>query len=109
VPRAPRFIKGVINLRGAIIPVVDMRLRFGLEEAAYTEKTCVVILLIDGMYIGAVVDEVRDVVTVGEERLRAPQRVPGGDGANGFVAAVGVLDSGVKQLIDARAVFALDA
>ena len=60
VPRTPGFVKGVINLRGKVIPVMDLRLRFGMEEMEYTERTCIVVVEIEGssgtVMIGVVVD-----------------------------------------------------
>src|SRR3990172_7814985 len=60
VPQTPGFVKGVVNLRGKVIPVVDLRLRFGMEEAEYTDRTCIVVVEIDSafnkLHIGVVVD-----------------------------------------------------
>jgi len=62
VPQTPEFVKGVINLRGKVIPVIDLRLRFGIEEIGYTERTCIIVVEIVGsgakMHIGVVVDSV---------------------------------------------------
>ena len=68
VPRTPGFVKGVINLRGKVIPVVDLRLKFGMEEMAYTERTCIIVVEIAGasgpVLIGIVVDAVSEVLNV---------------------------------------------
>jgi purine-binding chemotaxis protein CheW len=65
VPQTPEFVKGVINLRGKVIPVIDLRLRFGLEAAAYTERTCIIVVEIDGdsgsLPLGIVVGAVSEV------------------------------------------------
>lgn len=58
----PAFIKGVVNLRGTIVPIVDMRLRFQLPEAAYTDTTVVIVLNVEGQMVGMVVDSVSDVI-----------------------------------------------
>lgn len=60
--KVPKFIKGVINLRGEIVPVVDLRLKFEVGEATYNEYTIVIILQIEGRLVGIVVDEVSDVI-----------------------------------------------
>jgi len=68
VPRTPDFVKGVINLRGKVIPVIDLRLRFGLEAAAYTERTCIIVVEILGdagaVPMGIVVDAVSEVLSI---------------------------------------------
>lgn len=71
---APAFIKGVINLRGVIVPIVDLRLKLNIEKVAYNEFTVVIILNVRGTVIGAVVDAVSDVVTLTSESIKpAPQ------------------------------------
>jgi purine-binding chemotaxis protein CheW len=68
VPHTPKFIKGVMNLRGKIIPLIDLRLKFGMEPRDYTRETCVVVVEAPGsrerILIGAIVDGVRDVINV---------------------------------------------
>ena len=68
VPQTPEFVKGVINLRGKVIPVIDLRLRFGMNENGYTERTCIVVVEIDGnagkLHIGVVVDSVSEVLNI---------------------------------------------
>ena len=68
VPQTPEFVKGVINLRGKVIPVIDLRLRFGMVEIDYTERTCIIVVEIDGqagtVMIGIVVDSVSEVLNV---------------------------------------------
>ncbi len=68
VPRTPHFVKGVVNLRGKVIPVVDLRLRFALEAAAYTERTCIIVVEVAGangsVMMGIVVDAVSEVLNI---------------------------------------------
>jgi len=68
VPRTPDFVKGVINLRGKVIPVVDLRRKFGMEEKAYTERTCIIVVEIKGqggsVLTGIVVDSVSEVLNI---------------------------------------------
>ena len=68
VPRTPEFVRGVINLRGKVIPVVDLRLRFALEAAAYTERTCIIVVEVAGaggsVMMGIVVDAVSEVLNI---------------------------------------------
>jgi purine-binding chemotaxis protein CheW len=73
VPQTPRFVKGVINLRGKVIPVVDLRLRFTMESIAYNERTCIIVVEIGGrgtdIVIGIVVDSVSEVLNIKGEDI----------------------------------------
>jgi purine-binding chemotaxis protein CheW len=74
IANAPEFIKGVINLRGIIVPIVDMRIKFNLGEPSYDQFTVVIILSIAGRVMGMVVDSVSDVTTLQPDQIRpAPQ------------------------------------
>lgn len=68
---APSFIKGVINLRGVIVPIVDLRLKLNIEKVAYDDFTVVIVLIVQGTVIGAVVDAVSDVVTLSAQAIKA--------------------------------------
>jgi purine-binding chemotaxis protein CheW len=74
VPDVPKFIKGVINLRGQVIPVMDMRLRFGLPWREYGDRTTVIVLEMDGVPTGLVVDQVTDVLPMSPESIAPPPR-----------------------------------
>ncbi len=64
VPDALPFVRGVINLRGTVIPVMDVRLRFGLEPLPYTDRTCIIVLTISETHVGLVVDAVSEVIDI---------------------------------------------
>jgi purine-binding chemotaxis protein CheW len=70
VPRTPKFVKGVINLRGKVIPVIDLRLKFGMGEIPYSDRTCIIVVEIDSdnntVLIGIVVDAVSEVLNIQE-------------------------------------------
>lgn len=74
VPQTPAFVKGVINLRGKVIPVIDLRLRFGMEPMEYTDRTCTVVVEINGtsgtILIGTVVDSVSEVLNIKSEDIQ---------------------------------------
>jgi purine-binding chemotaxis protein CheW len=72
IANAPAFIKGVVNLRGSIVPIVDMRIKFGLGEPVYDAFTVVIILNIFQRTVGVVVDGVSDVIQLAEDELRDP-------------------------------------
>ena len=75
VPRAPEFVEGVINLRGTVLPVLDLRLRFGLAAEETTKDTRIVVVEIDGTEVGMVVNAVSEVLMVGDEEIEPPSPV----------------------------------
>ena len=64
VPKTPQFVKGVINLRGKVIPVVDLRLKFSMDEAPYTDETCIIVVDVNGVEMGIIVDHVSEVLDI---------------------------------------------
>ena len=103
VPQTPEFVKGVINLRGKVIPVIDLRLRFGMKEMGYTDRTCIVVVEIEGtsdtVMIGVVVDSVSEVLNLkGEEIEEAPTF---GTKLNiDYILGMAKMEGGVKVLLD---------
>ena len=99
IANAPEFIKGVVNLRGIIVPIVDMRIKFNLGEVDYTEFTVVIILNVAGRVVGMVVDGVSDVVSLGPEQIR-----PAPDFSSSFdteyITGLGTLDERMLILVD---------
>lgn len=71
IPAYPHYAKGIINLRGTIIPVVDMRLRFGMSEAEYNERTCIIIISLGDGFISYIVDAVDEVADIYKEQICA--------------------------------------
>ncbi|GAA3406611.1 chemotaxis protein CheW [Paenibacillus hodogayensis] len=78
VPKTPPFVKGVINLRGVVVPVIDLRGRFGLEEADYTDNSRIIIVAVKEMEVGMIVDTANDVVDVDSEAIEQPPEIVGG-------------------------------
>ena len=111
VPRTPKFFKGVINLRGKVIPVVDLRLRFGMEEKDYTPQTCIVVVEVnkDGgtETIGVVVDSVSEVVNIKPEETEDPPAF-GNMVDTQFISGIAKTDGGVKILLDIRKVLGIN-
>ncbi len=103
VPRTPDFVKGVINLRGKVIPVIDLRVKFGMPSIDYTDRTCIVVVEIDAndmtIQIGIVVDSVSEVLNIKEEEIEnAPSF---GTSINtDYILGMAKIDSGVKILLD---------
>ena len=69
VPRMPNFVRGVINLRGKVIPVIDLRQKFGMERADNTKETCIIVVDLDGLLMGIVVDKVSEVLDIQEQDI----------------------------------------
>jgi purine-binding chemotaxis protein CheW len=93
IANAPVFIKGVVNLRGVIVPIVDMRVRFGLADAEYNSFTVVIILNIAGRTVGMVVDSVSDVLELGGEQIKpAPEFSAAIDAS--YITGLGTLKTG---------------
>lgn len=103
VPQTPGHVKGVINLRGKVIPVVDLRLRFGLEEAAYMERTCIVVVeasVASGtVQIGIVVDAVSEVLNIRAEEIEDAPAFGGGLNMD-FILGMAKSGDGLKILLD---------
>ena len=76
VPRMPVYMKGVINLRGKVVPVVDLRLKFGLDEIEHTEQTCIIVVDV-GKEIGIIVDTVSEVLDIKDENVEPPPAMGG--------------------------------
>ena len=72
IPSVPFYIKGIINLRGKVVPISDVRLKFGLPEHPFDEKTCIIIVLISDMNVGLIVDRVAEVVTLDKSNMSPP-------------------------------------
>lgn len=103
VPQTPEFVKGVINLRGKVMPVVDLRLRFGMEAAVYTARTCIIIVEIAAesgrVVIGIVVDAVSEVIHIKAEDIEAAPEF-GGSMNTRYILGMAKVDGNVKILLD---------
>lgn len=99
MPELPHYIKGVINLRGNIIPVLDMRLRFHKESRDYDDRTCVIVIHFDAITMGLIVDSVSEVLSIPEENVSMVPGMTAGTG-NGFVRQIGKTAAGVVLLLD---------
>ena len=99
IANAPEFIKGVVNLRGIIVPIVDMRIKFKLGEAKYDQFTVVIILNVAGRVVGMVVDSVSDVITLSAEQMK-----PAPDFSSSFdteyITGLGAVDDRMLILVD---------
>jgi purine-binding chemotaxis protein CheW len=112
VPHTPQYVKGIINLRGRIIPVVDLRQKFGLEAADYTQRTCIIVVEVSSrsgqMQIGVVVDFVSEVLPIAAGDVDPPPSF-GGSVDTRYIQGIGKSRGGVKILLDIDQVLAGDA
>ncbi|MEC5218196.1 purine-binding chemotaxis protein CheW [Actimicrobium sp. GrIS 1.19] len=99
IANAPEFVKGVVNLRGIIVPIVDMRIKFNLGEPTYDQFTVVIILNISGRVMGMVVDSVSDVITLLAEQIK-PAPEMGTAFNTDYLIGLGTLDERMLILID---------
>jgi purine-binding chemotaxis protein CheW len=108
VPQTPGHVKGVINLRGKVIPVVDLRLRFGFEKAAYTERTCIIVVETAAasgiVQIGIVVDAVSEVLNFRAEEIESAPAFGGGLSTD-LILGMAKSGNGLKILLDIDRVF----
>jgi purine-binding chemotaxis protein CheW len=109
VPRMPDFIKGVINLRGTVIPVLDLRAKFQMSEAVYSERACIIVVQVrnpngGSTLIGAIVDTVEEVVQFNESQLE-PAPDFGGSPETQFILGLATVSGSVKTLLDPEKVF----
>ena len=99
IANAPAHIKGVVNLRGIIVPIIDMRIKFDLGEPSYDQFTVVIVLNIGGRVVGMVVDSVSDVITLGAEQIKpAPEMGSALD--TDYIIGLGTLDTRMLILVD---------
>ena len=101
VPDVASYVKGVINLRGKVIPVMDVRLRFGMNPRAYDDRTCIIVINVGVHTIGLVVDTVSEVLDIAAGQIESAESVTGRQG-NGFIKGLGKVNDAVKIILDAE-------
>ena len=99
VPRMPDYMKGVMNLRGKVIPVIDLRLKFGMEHLDNTAETCIIVVDANGMLMGVVVDQVSEVLDIRDEEIEGAPRI-GVNIDTSFILGMGKAKGSVKILLD---------
>lgn len=104
VPEAPGYIKGVINLRGTVIPVIDMRIKFKIEPVPYDERTCIIIINTDEIVVGLIIDKVKEVLPIQEENIAPPPDQRSGI-KNKYIFGIEKSGSNVKLLLDCKKLF----
>lgn len=98
VPEVPAYVKGIINLRGRIIPVMDMRLRFKKDFLTYTDRTCIIVIEACNMSLGLIVDGVAEVLTIPEAEIVPPPELKSTQ--NKYIRGIGKTGNAVTLLLD---------
>jgi purine-binding chemotaxis protein CheW len=100
VPDMPSYVRGVINLRGNVIPTVDLRLRFGMPARDYDDRTCIIIINAHSRVVGFIVDTVSEVHQIPAKNIQPAPEFRSGDGKERFVTGLGTVEGEVKILLD---------
>ncbi|MFJ8068723.1 chemotaxis protein CheW [Peribacillus sp. NPDC096447] len=107
VPKAVKFVKGVINLRGVITPIIDLRVRFGFEEVEYDESTRIIIVILDDMEVGLIVDSANDVLDIPVDSIE-PQPEVVGHLASEYISGVAKIEKRLLVLINLEKALSLE-
>ncbi|MGE0088215.1 MAG: chemotaxis protein CheW [Bacteroidales bacterium] len=111
VPKSPEYMKGVINLRGAVLPIIDTRIKFGMTPTQFTQDTCIVVMEIlmekDTIQLGALVDSVLSVVEIEDSQIQPPPSL-GSKYKSEFILGVAKVDEQFIMLLDMDKVFSTD-
>lgn len=99
VPQVPDYVKGIINLRGKIIPVIDMRIKFKKPTIDYDDRTCIIVIDIEDVSIGLIVDRVTEVLNIGDDSIVPPPSYKTGY-QNKYIKGIGKVGNEVKMLLD---------
>ncbi|HKK83441.1 MAG TPA: chemotaxis protein CheW [Atribacterota bacterium] len=107
VPKSPEYMKGVINLRGMVLPVIDTRIKFSMPETEYTNNTCIIVMDIDDgndtVHIGAIVDEVLSVIEIEESQIEPPPGI-GSKYKSEFIYGMAKIEENFVMLLDMQKV-----
>ena len=99
VPELPDYVKGIINLRGKIIPVIDVRLRFKKEAREYNDRTCTVVIDVKDVSVGLIVDTVAEVLSIDEENIVPPPQL-NNSYHHKYIKGIGKVGNNVKLILD---------
>ncbi|SHI68259.1 chemotaxis protein CheW [Propionispora hippei] len=107
VPHTPEYIKGVINLRGSVLPVIDLKTRLDLLEQDYTDDTRIIIVKVDEIAVGMIVDAVSEVMAIDHEQIEVSQEAVGGVSTN-YISGVGKLENRLMILLNLEAIIGIN-
>lgn len=106
IPGVAHYIKGIINLRGKIIPIINVRIKLGLPEREYDDKTCIIVLNIHDMHAGVIVDSVSEVISAENSQLSTPADV--GEASSRYLSSILEIDNKIVLNIDCEKFFKSD-
>ncbi len=99
LPEMPDYVKGVMNLRGKVIPVIDVRLKFKKEERDYDQRTCIIVTNINETAVGLIVDTVKEVLDISANKIDPAPKM-GRSAENSYIQGLGKVDESVKIILD---------
>ncbi|PLX34208.1 MAG: chemotaxis protein CheW [Clostridiales bacterium] len=99
MPEQPDYVNGVINLRGRIIPTIDVRTRFGREKVEYDERTCIIVVDVKDTMVGFIVDRVDEVTSIADDKIAQPPRL-NNDFKSGYVKGIARLDTKIIMILE---------
>ena len=106
IPNALDFCSGIINIRGTIVPVIDMRRKLGFQPIEYDDRACIIVITLEAELVGAVVDAVQDVIHISANDLTDAPAVEGGSAdRKRYTSKIACVDGNIKQILDVAAVF----
>ncbi len=108
IPSAKPFCKGVINIRGTIVPVLDMRLKMGMAAVVYDECACIIVVMIDGERIGVIVDKVQDVIQIRPESLQESPVKGDASQKRCIASKIANVNGTIKQILDVNKLFDIE-
>ncbi len=108
IPEVSDYVKGVINLRGKVIPVIDLRLKFGMPKMEYTKETCIIVLNMNSNFIGIIVDKVCEVLDIAQNDIEPPPEF-GSSVSTDFIIGMGKVGNKVKILLDMQKVLGAES
>lgn len=110
VPQTPSYVKGVINLRGRVIPVLELRIKFGMPSQEYTDRTCIIVVEVSSaegtIQVGMLVDSVSEVLNITAEEIESPPTFGSGQEDTSAILAMAKIKDDVKILLDVNSVVA---
>ena len=103
IPDVPDYLKGIINLRGRIIPVIDMRMKSGIDYIDYNDRTCIIIINVQSFTLGLIVDSVSEVMTIEEDNIESPPFRD--DNGDRYIKGIGKVKDNVILILDYNRLF----
>lgn len=108
VPRAPKFIEGVINLRGSVLPVVNLRAKINMDRREHDKLTRIIVVDINGIMVGFIVDSVNEVIRIPEELTQAPPDIISSDMESRFIKSIAKIDENLLIILDIEKILSIE-